>query len=385
VPELFSAQPFTGFGPDPLHAWEGGPRLFRIQARRPSGLLSQVRLDCPRRSGVYGMVDERGEVIYVGKARCLRTRLLSYFRPRSRDPKAGAIIRQTRLLAWEVLPTELSALLRELELIRRWQPRFNVQGQPRRARPAWVCVGRRPAPHVFLAYRVPSTAEAAFGPVPGGAVSREAVRRLNDLFGLRDCPSPQTMVFADERELFPLHHSAGCLRLEIGHCLGPCAAACSRDDYHDRVREVHAFLDGEDGSLLARLEEEMTAAAQGMQFERAGVLRDRLAVLGWLRERLDRLKAARRLTLVYPLQGSDARDWWYVLSRGQVRAIFPAPASANEATAVGRRLGEVLSEKRGRTEQAETLLLIESWFRRSPEELARGLSLEEAIRRCAPG
>src|SRR6185436_5115761 len=118
--------------------------------------------------GVYGMVDLRGEVIYVGKARCLRSRLLSYFRPKSRDPKAGDIIRRTRLLAWEVLPTELSALLRELELIRRWQPRFNVQGQPRRRRPQWVCIGRPPAPQVFLAPRIPSTAQAVFGPVSGG-------------------------------------------------------------------------------------------------------------------------------------------------------------------------------------------------------------------------
>src|SRR5205823_6722999 len=140
--------------------------------------------------------DAAGELVYVGKAKSLRSRLLSYFRPNSRDPKAGRILEVTRLIAWEPAADEFAALLRELELIRRWQPRFNVQGQPRRWRRAYVCVGRRPAPYVFLAGRPPATAFALFGPVPAGRQAREGVRRVNDWFRLRDCPQAQAMVFA---------------------------------------------------------------------------------------------------------------------------------------------------------------------------------------------
>src|SRR5206468_7403517 len=140
------------------------------------------------------MIDKPGELLYVGKAKCLRARLLSYFRTRSRDPKAGRILQHARSIAWEIVPSEFAALLRELELIRRWQPRFNVKGQPRRRRRTYLCLGRRPAPHAFLSARPPATALVRFGPVPAGHRAGEAVRRVNDWFRLRDCPQAQPMV-----------------------------------------------------------------------------------------------------------------------------------------------------------------------------------------------
>src|SRR5205814_1397610 len=162
------------------------------------------------------------------------------------------------------------------ELIRRWQPRLNVQGQPRRRRRSYVCLGRRPAPQVFLTPRPTSTTLACFGPVPAGPRAHEAVRRLNDWFGLRDCPQSQEMVFADQQELFPVLRTAGCLRHEIGTCLGPCAGACSPAAYLEKVRAVQTFLAGSDSGTLGTLELDMTAASTALEFERAAVLRDRL-------------------------------------------------------------------------------------------------------------
>src|SRR5439155_11599254 len=195
-----------------------------------------------------------GELIYVGKAKNLRARLLSYFRPRSRDPKAGRIVHRARAVVWEPASSEFAALLRELELIRRWQPRFNVQGQPERRRRVYVCIGKKSAPFGFVAERPPRTAQRIFGPVPVGFKVREAVRRLNDLFRLRDCPQAQEMIFAEQAELFPGVRDFGCLRYELGTCLGPCAAACSRKGYMNNVRRVHAFLAGEDRGTLDELE-----------------------------------------------------------------------------------------------------------------------------------
>ena len=226
------------------------PPLEAIHGHRPSRLREKVRKRCPRKPGVYGMVDASGELIYVGKAKCLRSRLLSYFRPNSRDPKAGRIIENTFVIAWELATSEFAALLRELELIRRWQPRFNVQGQPRRRQRIYVCVGRKPAPYLFTAARPPRTARHIFGPVPAGDKVREAVRRVNDWFRLRDCPQAQEMLFADQSELFPLERTPGCIRHEIGQCLGPCAAACSRGAYTDAVGSALAFLEGHDAAPL---------------------------------------------------------------------------------------------------------------------------------------
>lgn len=208
--ELFSRFAFTGFGPSALPP--DPPALCAVEAKRPSRLRDKLRRDCPKQPGVYGMVDPAGELVYIGKAKCLRLRLLSYFRRKSRDPKAGRILESTRSIVWEHTSSEFAALLRELELIRRWKPRFNVQGQPRRYRRNYVCIGRPPAPYVFLAGRPPATALAIYGPVPAGRKAREAVRRINDWYRLRDCPQSQEMIFAEQGELFPVLRAPGCLR-----------------------------------------------------------------------------------------------------------------------------------------------------------------------------
>jgi excinuclease ABC subunit C len=336
-----------------------------------------MRRDCPRLPGVYGMVDAGGELIYVGKAKSLRARLLSYFRPKGRDPKAGRILKDTRLLTWEIAPSEFAALLRELELIQRWQPRFNVQGQPRHHRRVYVCVGRRPAPTVFLAAQPPRTAFARFGPVPAGFRAGEAVRRLNDWFGLRDCPQSQEMTFADQPELFALPLTPGCIRHEIGNCLGPCAAACSRDDYAANVRAVLAFLRGEDGSPLGTIEREMTAASANLEFERAAALRDKLDSLGWLSEHLRYVREASAHSFIYPVRGHDETELWYLIHGGRVRAVVRPPQDLVSRQETVSRLAEVYGRANGAAGppglgEIDGVLLVAAWFRRYPEERARG-------------
>ncbi len=173
------------FGSCALSAGPQSPKLHIVNGRRSSQLRSEIRRLCPRKPGVYGMLDRHGELIYIGKAKSLRGRLLSYFRHKSRDPKAARILRHTGSIAWEINPNEFAALHRELELIRRWRPRLNVQGQPQRRRFTFVCLGRPPAPYLFLARRPPASTLACFGPIPLGLRAREAVRRLNDWFQLR--------------------------------------------------------------------------------------------------------------------------------------------------------------------------------------------------------
>jgi excinuclease ABC subunit C len=334
------------------------------------------------------MVDTHGELIYVGKAKTLRVRLLSYFRPRSRDPKAGRILDRTGGIAWEACPSEFAALHRELELIRRWQPRFNVQGQPRGRRRTYVCLGRRPAPYVFLARRPPLHVQASFGPVPGGQRAREAVRRLNDWYQLRDCSQAQPMVFADQPELFPIVRTAGCLRLEIGTCLGPCAGACSRPAYGMRVRGARAFLAGSDPSLLEQLTKDMEAASRALEFERAANLRDKLDALRWLRTQLDRLEEARaKFSFVYPLPGREGKELWYVIHGGRTVAVTVAPHDGHSGATAAGILEAVF--RTGATpngtvaaEEMDGVVLITSWFRRHAEERHRTLTPAEAAERC---
>jgi excinuclease ABC subunit C len=385
---LFAQGSVIDFGPSAFCPFSVPPPIHYVQGQRLSQLRAAVREQCPRRPGVYGMVDGHGELIYLGKAKSLRARLLGYFRRKGRCPKAGRIIRQSASLVWQVQPHEFSALLRELELIRRWRPRFNVQGQPLRRRHTHLCLGRSPAPYVFLMQRPPANVLASFGPIPGGEHAAEAVRRLNDYFGLRDCPQSQELAFADQADLFSADRSAGCIRYELGTCLGPCLGACSRGAYATRVRAARSFLTGTDASLLKKLEQEMEAAAAAEAFERAAVLRDKLTALRWLHDRLERLRRARLGgSYIYPVACQDGTPLWYLVHGGRIVTSLLAPSCQESRRIVRERIKEVYGggSPAGLLEPYEHfdgLLLVAAWFRRYPQERKRVLSPQEALARC---
>lgn len=322
------------------------------------------------------MIDSSNELIYVGKAKCLRARLLSYFRSKSRDPKAGRILRDARAIVWEPATCEFAALLRELELIRRFQPHLNVQGQPKRRQRVFLCLGRQPAPHLFLARKPPRTAVALFGPVAGVGRARESVRRLNDLFGLRDCPQPQVMIFSEQNELFPMVRAAGCIRHEIGTCVGPCTGGCSATDYGSRVRAARRFLDGSDVAILQAMEKEMAAASAALSFESAAGLRDKVKILSWLNNHLGRLRHAAAESFIYRVPNWNEGETWYVVHHGRVRAAVPAPlddSSYLDFEALVRKVqGKVKGIPNSVTmEETDGVLLVAAWFRRHPDEWAR--------------
>lgn len=381
---LFSPHPVIDFGPDTLHSFMPPAQVHHISGRRSSVLRSQVRQFGPKKPGVYGMLDRHGELIYIGKAKYLRSRLLSYFRPRSRDPKAGRILSQTAHLAWQITPNEFAALHRELELIRRWRPRFNVQGQPHARRPTYICLGRKPAPYAFLARRPPRDVLAFYGPIPAGLFASEAVRWLNDCFLLRDCPQSQQMIFAEQRELFPLERSAGCVRYEIGTCLGPCAAGCTRREYFQQIRAVRAFLEGNDQSILFSLQSEMETAAARHLFEKAAVLRDKYQLLTWLYQKLEQMRQLERDgSFIYPLRGHDGETLWYLIHAGQTVAALPEPDDKPSRQTAAALIDTVYQKQfacsREQTlARRDSILLVSSWFCRYPQERERTMSPEEA-------
>ncbi len=385
---LFTNPRFTTFGPSRYDLSTSVP-LQGVTGARPKALRQAVRDACPARPGVYGMVDDAGELIYVGKAKALRARLLSYFRTRSRDPKAGRILRRVRAIVWEFAPSEFAALLRELELIRRWRPRFNVAGQPRHRRWAYVCLGRKPAPYLFVTRKPPAGTLACFGPVSTGRRTHEAVRWLNDAYRLRDCPQAQQMIFADQAELFPVERAAGCLRLEIGTCLGPCAAVCTRAAYAKQARAALAFLDGSQVKLLAEVKRAMTAASATLAYERAAALRDKLEAFQGLHGELDRLRVAReQLSFVYPVPGFQNEDRWYLIERGQVVGVVPVPRDPPTCREAARAVEAVYLKPDVRSgTQADgaldTVLLVAAWFRRFGDETQRALRPADALALCA--
>jgi excinuclease ABC subunit C len=378
-PGLFAADPFAGFGPSRFRPPGETPLGHRARGRTEPRLLRGVRASAPMLPGVYGMLDRKGRVVYVGKAKSLRARLLSYFRRNSRDPKAGRILSHTRTLVWEQTADEFAALLRELELIRRFRPRFNVLGQPGSRRYLYLCLGGGPAPYAYLTQQPTGKELGRYGPLVGRGRAAEAVRRVNDQFRLRDCTTLRP-AFADQPALFDGPPAAKCLRFDINTCSGPCAGGCSRADYAGQVRRAKSFLDGNTDAPLAELTATMTAAAAALNFEKATAVRDRLQALQWLADRLTFLRGARRGgSFVYPLEGADGRTTWYVLHRGEVWAALRPPAGNADRAAVLAAVDAVFAtpgpDAGGVSDRTiDSLLLVTAWFRKHRGEKAKLLT-----------
>ncbi|MFM7152435.1 MAG: GIY-YIG nuclease family protein [Gemmataceae bacterium] len=371
---IFRRPSFLDFGPCPLDPPDLKRPTLTIDGKKPSALRAAIRRNCPRLPGVYGMINRTGELIYVGKAKLLRTRLLGYFLRGNRRQKPGRIVREAVRITWEIAPNEFSALLRELELIRRFQPRLNVQGQPQRLRRAYLCLGRRPAPHAFAACKPPRSAELCFGPFPGLLRTQQAARVLNDLFQLRDCPQQQKMDFGNQSELFPIIRPAGCLRLDIGHCSGPCAGRCTREDYERQFQSLVAFLRDEDISPLEDLQNQERQAAGELLFERAAILNERVQSLLWLRHHLARLRQALSQSFIYPVRNHDGQESHILIHHGSVQAVLTPGDLLSPTTALNRL--DVAFQKPidcdvPFTQGIDVVLLVASWFRRFPGERER--------------
>lgn len=339
-----------------------------------SALREQIR-DARNLPGTYRMLAEDGEVLYVGKSKRVRTRLLSYLRAKEGE-KAQRIVREAHTIAWEYDPSEFAALLRELTLIKRFRPRYNVQHK-RDGRYSFLKLTGGAAPKLYVVSAVSDDAATYYGPFRGGRRIAEAVRELNDLLGLRDCPLSTPMRFADQSELFPVDLTPRCHRHELRLCAGPCAALCTQDDYRRRVELARAFLAGDADEPLRWLNERMLAAAERWEFEYAASVRDRAKRLEALRDEFGRLREALdTLTFLYPVPGEGGEDRVYLIRRGTVRAVVPAPRTAGERRALAR----LAAEHFGRPEadgalvakhQVDEILLVARWFRGRPEELAR--------------
>ena len=343
-----------------------------------AAMRADVKSRCEDRPGVYRMTSADGEIVYVGKSKRVRTRLLSYFRCGPAE-KGARIVRNAASIDWEYTSSEFAALLAELRLIKKLRPRLNVAMKRDARHFAFIKVTRGPASKLLVVRGAgDEAADVYYGPSYGAERVNEAVRELNDALGLRDCGSDRRMHFADQPELFAIApRTPGCLRYEIRKCLGPCVGACTVNEYGSRVRMARSFLEGIDDSPLETLRGEMLASSERMEFERAASLRDKLGRLEGLREQFIRFRfAVETLSFLYPVAGHDGDDRVYLIRRGRVRAERPLPKSAAERAELLALADDVFNgvEFEGAavpTHEIDELLLLSSWFRRFPSELER--------------
>jgi excinuclease ABC subunit C len=357
-------------------------RAVPLPATDLDELRNRVRALAENRPAVYRMTDATGRIIYVGKAKRLRNRLLTYFRAEYPDDKGARILYAAHDIAWDYVPSEFAAYLGELRQIRRSRPFFNHRGNVTR-RSVFIKMSGGPAPRIYAGGSVSREDFRCYGPFHSLARTLEAVRTLNDLLGLRDCAAAMPVIFAGQGDLFDQPRQAGCLRHEFGFCTGPCAGLVSEVDYRRRADTAAAFLEGRTIQPLDRVVAAMQEAATNGNYELAARWREKFERLEWLLAATSRARSAiDLLTFVYRDPGDYGDDRAYVIVRGVVRATFPFPSTPIEREdfrgAVMAELEKPLPPPGPLPVDAiDEILLLMSWFRAHPDALGRSTPLQD--------
>ena len=344
-------------------------------------LRERVRRLAEQRPGVYRMIDPLGRVMYVGKAKRVRARVLSYFRAEFPSDKAARILHAAADITWDYTPSEFAAHLQELRLIARHRPPFNHH-MNRARRTHFVKVSGGLAPRVSAGVATGRDDQRWYGPFVSPARVEAAIRTLNDLLGLRDCAPAMPIVFAGQIDLFSAQRQAACLRHELGYCTGPCAGLVTQDDYAARVQQAFAFLEGRSIRPIDRAVAEMQRAAEAAEFERAAKWRTRFEDLEWLLAATSRARCAiEGLTFVYRDPGDFGDDWAYLIRHGVVRAAYPWPGTPIEREAFRAVVEAELAKPDPAPgplpfQHLDEILLLMAWFRKHPEAFRRTSRLE---------
>src|SRR5215468_3609544 len=231
-------------------------------------VISEFAKHAPQGPGVYRMVGAGGEVLYVGKAKNIRKRVLSYARPTGEVTRIARMVAITASIEFVTTATETQALLLEANLIKRLRPRFNVLLRDDKSFP-YILISKDERPAQILKHRGARNREGDyFGPFAAVNAVNRTITALERAFLIRSCSDA---VF-DSR-------TRPCLLYQIKRCSAPCTGEISRPAYNELVREAKEFLSGRSRAVKEDLAREMDQAAEALDFERAAVLRDRLAAL----------------------------------------------------------------------------------------------------------
>ncbi len=246
----------------------GFQRKRYVETRREATHIARIRSErlpsLPDRPGVYFMRDGKGKVIYIGKAKSLKSRVRSYFTGvENHPPKTKKLLRDVRDVTWRETGTELSALLEESRLIKTYLPVYNRALRRYRDYPFLRLDTRHAYPTLSWTPRIAHDGAEYYGPMGRRGQAEELVELISRMFGLREC----------DDAVFNLGRP--CLYHQMGRCSAPCA----EDDggvYGEQVARVRAFLTGQNGDALAVVEAAMREAAAAHEFESAGWYRDQL-------------------------------------------------------------------------------------------------------------
>ena len=227
--------------------------------------------------GVYVMRDKDGVVIYVGKAKNLKNRVSQYFRNSPKQAKVQAMVDNVDIFDYFITMSEMDALALESNLIKKYQPFYNILLKDGKQFPYIKINTKEPFPKIEIVRKVKKDGAKYFGPYFAGIDVRELVKTINAAFKIRTCNNKITDTSIAKRE---------CLNYSLGLCSAPCTKRISKEDYAKEIDKIINFLNGNDDEIEEILQKKMILASENENFESAILLRDRLKMVAKLKQRV---------------------------------------------------------------------------------------------------
>lgn len=230
-----------------------------------AGVIRETVQTLKPKPGVYRMLDARGDVLYVGKARALKNRVANYTQVERLPNRLRRMVSQTRSMTIVTTNSEAEALLLEAQLIKRFRPPYNVLLRDDKSFPFILLRGDHAFPRISKHRGARKAKGNYYGPFASAGSVNTTINALQKLFLLRSC-----------NDGFMARRDRPCLLYQIRRCSAPCVGRISEADYGELVRQAKDFLGGKSGAVQREIEAQMHKAAEDLDFERAAMLRDRL-------------------------------------------------------------------------------------------------------------
>jgi len=230
--------------------------------------ITNIIKDLPDRPGVYQYYDKDGKLIYVGKAKNLRKRVSSYFtRDGSLTGKVKVLVQKIADIRFIVVNTELDALLLENNLIKKYQPRYNVMLKDDKTYP-WIIIKNEPFPRIFSTRNRFNDGSDYFGPYASGRMMHTVLDLVKQLYPLRNCNLNLSPVNISKKKY------KICLEYHIGNCLGPCEGLESEEDYRAKLQEIKNIIRGNIAVVKQQLHGLMKDFAARFEYEKAQAVKE---------------------------------------------------------------------------------------------------------------
>ncbi len=237
-----------------------------------NSLKEKVKL-LPKLPGVYKFTDKEEKIIYIGKAKSIRNRVSQYFTsPEGLSGKTRVMVSKIADIHHTVVENEGDALLLENNLIKEYQPRYNVMLKDGKTYP-WICIKNETFPRVFITRRVVKDGSLYFGPYSSAKHAHNLVALISSLFYLRDCKLSLNKESIEKGKFKP------CLKYHINKCKAPCISLFTEEQYNQQIEQIKSLLKGDTSSLVREFRERMNEAASQLQFEEAHKYKEKIELI----------------------------------------------------------------------------------------------------------